>query len=399
MKFKIILLSFLLSSGFLRAQWTPLTTGTTGSIGFISFPTKDTGYATDGTQILKTTNGGGSWSPVFAHSNIYDLLFISQDTGFIYQDSLIRRSFDGGVSWTTIKTFPSTFSPINLSFPSHSIGYESIGNANGDSILCYKTINTGSNWNLVGKFASSGSNGSSMYFSDINSGYIGTFEGIYQTTNGGGTWIKRCTDGNITSLSFPTPLIGYAVGNPVVNNAYKSTDGGVTWNVSNNGISSADLYSVSFVSASVGYACGGNGISSGYIYKTIDGGSNWTLDHSSTQTYFDICFPVTTVGYSSAGGGEIVKMGASTGILEQTTSSHFQVYPNPAKDFITVLSSSTEVGKRKLSLNNSLGQELYHIETTFNTQTIDLTSQPKGLYFVRVTNSKGESAVQKLVIE
>jgi photosystem II stability/assembly factor-like uncharacterized protein len=374
----------------LKAQWSLLHTGVTNDIYRISIPTPDTGYAVAYTQIIKTTNGGATWLPVSTQTGIVDIFFTTKDTGFILRDSLIRRSFDGGVSWSTVKIFPGNYSLGNLAFPSHNIGYVSIINAGADSTFIYKTTDKGSTWNLLAKIPVFPNFSSSLYFFDQNIGYIGTGSGIYQTINGGLTWTQRNTDNGISSFSFPTSLIGYAAGMNGGTNMYKTTDGGMTWNPSTNNILGAVLYTVTFITSTLGYAVGGDGLSTGYIYKTIDGGANWTVDYNSSKTYYDICFPSASIGYASATGGEMVKMGGTIGINEEHQNvSALNVFPNPSNGSFKIDIRNLIGQHIELAIFDLLGKQVYMSEesTISNgsmTKTIDLNLCPKGMYFVRV---------------
>lgn len=82
---------------------------------------------------------------------------------------------------------------------------------------------------------------------------------------------------SLSSVAFIDSLTGFACGvNGVV---IKTTNGGVNWASSNNGIGSASLNSISFKDFNNGIAAG----DSGKVYLTTNGGLNWVLQTSLTN--------------------------------------------------------------------------------------------------------------------
>lgn len=103
-----------------------------------AFPTVDTGYALDNLSLMRTVNGGISWSLVgYPGVIIYDLYFISGRIGFVcggdgFSSGWIQETSDAGASWTPSYTSSYTFNCMD--FPSDSVGYA--GGQNG-TVLRY----------------------------------------------------------------------------------------------------------------------------------------------------------------------------------------------------------------------------------------------------------------------
>jgi hypothetical protein len=75
-----------------------------------------------------------------------------------------------------------------------------------------------------------------------------------------------------------------------------------------------------------------------------------------------------------------------------------KISPNPAQDFITIQLPYAE--KVDLQLFNSVGnQVLTKFSIRNNTTNISINTLPKGVYFLKVTNSAGEYLVQKIIKE
>ena len=70
-----------------------------------------------------------------------------------------------------------------------------------------------------------------------------------------------------------------------------------------------------------------------------------------------------------------------------------KIFPNPTSDFATISLSKTFGEINRVELYNSVGQLTYCSKQINN---IDIKGLPRGLYFIKVTNSKGLTAIAKL---
>lgn len=91
-----------------------------------------------------------------------------------------------------------------------------------------------------------------------------------------------------------------------------------------------------------------------------------------------------------------LNLSKKTGIAESQKAS-FSIYPNPAKETISVAYSSSESGK--ISISNPLGQTIESIDIVAgkHTQTIAINALANGIYILKMTNKVGEVIVQKFV--
>lgn len=74
----------------------------------------------------------------------------------------------------------------------------------------------------------------------------------------------------------------------------------------------------------------------------------------------------------------------------------FSLYPNPASRQVTVITENAE--QLSIYLINSQGQIMHVKENASATEEFDVSTFPKGLYFVRVING-GNARVEKLIVE
>ena len=84
----------------------------------------------------------------------------------------------------------------------------------------------------------------------------------------------------------------------------------------------------------------------------------------------------------------------------ENTESLITVYPNPAKDHITIdCGNLVNVNGWNIKINNTLGQEIYHSKLTEQVEKISLGSIAKsGLYIIHITDRNGKTISTKKVL-
>jgi len=259
------------------------------------------GGATYSIGILKSTDGGNTWSatglnwPVsqavrinklMMHPSNPDILLAGANTGFY-------RTIDGGANWTQIMggNFRDIeFNPANPDIV-YAAGTQFFRSTNNGQTLVQ--INNG--------IPTSGMNRIAIGVSPANPNYVYLLAG--SSANSGFFGFFRSIDNgqNFTMQSNSPNILGYAIDgsssggqssydlavavsptnpNEVYSggiNVWKSTNGGVNWTIvsywvwpNSTGYTHADIHSLDFY-GSVLY-CG----SDGGIFKTTNGGLNWT---------------------------------------------------------------------------------------------------------------------------
>lgn len=284
----------------------------TGQDGFAS------GY--DG-GLYKTTDSAKNWtrlnSPVSLP--VYSLFFTSPLTGFaaggknscsgtgcVPPGGFILRTLDGGQTWTKVYTPTDKIEITSIYFLNASTGF-----CIGDNVII-KTLDGGLTWsehkidNLGGKMMQ-------IKFISAQKGYIVClFDQIIITEDGGSTWQVKSPQYNVGYYS-----ISEANGSTYVSGqgkVIKSTNGGILWNELKN--SPADIFSINFFDSQNGIALGrGNysggdlGYSYGSIYCTNDGGETWngTAEVKERTLFKSTSFPTNNIGYA-VNGNKIVRL-------------------------------------------------------------------------------------------
>jgi photosystem II stability/assembly factor-like uncharacterized protein len=175
-----------------------------------------------GSLILKTTNGGQSWS---AHTpsemgvgyHLSNIRFIDRQTGFTGRYD-IWKTTNGGSNWNNVQSVNGLI--FDIFFVNGTTGWVSSGDGK-----IYKSTDTGNSWNLIGSGQDSVIY--SICFIDEERGWAGGWGGLFMsTTDGGFTWQKHnFGQGEIKSIVFKDQDNGWAFGSKTIH----TTDGGQTW--------------------------------------------------------------------------------------------------------------------------------------------------------------------------
>ena len=286
-----------------------------------------TGYAVgEGGTILKTTNGGSTWTPLVngINYNFHSVYFIDANTGFVVGDEgHILKTSDGGINWSGLTT--GTTNQLNsVYFTDTNTGYVlHCWSMNGNHI--FKTSDGGTSWHTLSIVTNAGL--TSVYFTDSNTGYaIGNRSNgqgrdgvIFKTIDGGFTWTELSQFGcySLYSVFFTDANTGYLVGEVTMDGAiigdiynlnyFKTVNAGLTWSCiiieSSNTTRDLSLNSIYFPDANTGYAVG----SRGCIVKTSDAGETWAeLSSGITTDLNSVYFTDANTGYSVGVGGSII---------------------------------------------------------------------------------------------
>lgn len=209
-----------------QGEWDTVNTGFDFEIEEINFYDEMVGVVAGKERVIKTVDGGYSWSDITPIASQYHLFkhveFGSQQNIFLTSYNRIFRSHDGGVSWQ---------------FSELAENYE------------------------IGDF----------FLVNVDTAFVIAWPDILRSVDGLETWnpCQLNSDGEFyaKSVCFPTPATGYVVGSGNYNTIFKTTDGGDTWD-SLPPYSSTELTDLYFRDAENGLVFGDKGL----VMKTQTGG-------------------------------------------------------------------------------------------------------------------------------
>lgn len=126
-----------------------------------------------------------------------------------------------------------------------------------------------------------------------------------------------------------------------------------------------------------------------YFHPTDAGVGEHTITYTYTDTYGCINsadYTVSVVNCVGIGENEIVGM---------------ELFPNPTNGILNINISANEFNNADLSIIDAIGKEVFHrgnlnIDGTYST-TIDLSTQPQGIYFV-IINGETQRASKKIFL-
>ena len=115
---------------------------------------------------------------------------------------------------------------------------------------------------------------------------------------------------------------------------------------------------------------------------------------NSASSMFDaFTLVIPTPGYSDMFIG---KLGAPVGINENEWNNSISAFPNPNNGLFFVKSEMTI---SQIEIVNILGEVIYSEKLNTTETQLDLSKQPKGIYFVKVISEDNKVAIKKIIVQ
>lgn len=370
--------------------------------------------------VFQTTNSGMDWMLKSLNTNEYQAMFFANnDTGWIAEDYKLYRTTNRGNNWLAQAiNYPVGRQQVvhdEIYFINNQTGFvvttysRLSGQALKFNYMLSKTTNSGQNWIPI--YESIDNVDQPIKFSSVK--FFNETQGvgiqkrynnsagypieIMKTTNGGINWSK------INSTLFPTLETGKACffneNNMWIlllysNSVYKSSDGGVNWEIQLSPSSATEFFrDVFFTSSDIGFVS----TSKGKIYWTSNGGNLWdaqSVDTSKQLNY--LYFLNQDTGWTGSGDYTLRTLNASTVNIDPISSeipvsfALHQNYPNPFNPSTKIRFEIPGNEKQaKLTVYNSLGQEVAvlfdeELQPGVYEYSFDGSGYPSGVYFYRL---------------
>ena len=304
----VLALALIAITAEVNAQaWTMYNTGFNFILTDITFPGNQNliGYAVgesvtyNGTGvILKTTNGGTSWTQMNASTipGLEAVSFVSVDTGFVGGwQNYFAKTTDGGLTWTTSTVNSNIWYIKQVRFRDSMHGIVT------DGSTAYVTANGGTSWTTATGFINAQQ---VIYVSDSVLFAVGGDEKIAKSVNGGLTWTT------VFSGVFQYIFLGvdfYDLDNGIVTGEdgkiKRTSNGGATWTTQQAGswalLHSAKMHSLTDITVAGTPEA---------VYETTNGGTQWLSAYSGTNTFalYNMAFTPNGKGFICGSQGRIL---------------------------------------------------------------------------------------------
>ena len=287
--------------------------GTTGSVTVlpgeeidalaVALTSPPTLYAGTENDVFKSTDGGSTWNVSKANTRVFTIAIDPTTPTTLYAGTSsgagVLKSTNGGVTWSAVGVINGSNNVRALAVDPGTSGTLYAATAGG----VFKTTADEPGWSA----SLTGADMQALAINPVNSGtlYAGTpQQGVFKSTDAGGTWQSTGLSVPVVSLVLDpvTSDTIYAGTNCVAfpqtscdSGVYKSTDAGDTWEATNadsgivvsalavDPVTSGTLYTLA---ESCPSSCRGRGCCSGSVFKSSDGGSSWNdLDTGLMDTF------------------------------------------------------------------------------------------------------------------
>jgi photosystem II stability/assembly factor-like uncharacterized protein len=425
-KCSFLTLFLLISVSLLYGQWFDISPGSTyGEYYDLHFISADTGLLTSKGKFYRTTDGGSTWSfsqSPSAQRGICHLQNISADLWYAVDGADMLKSVDGGISWTLVSQI-AALPYLNLYgfiFPSDSVGYV----VYDYPARCFKTLDAGASWLQIPNFPMidvasltrmAGFPTKLFTFIAPDTGFVSSSANFFSRTfDGGQTWDSVYISGpGVQGGPYYAQFQAIDGQNAyaITDTLYRSTDGGQSWTSIGNGLF-ADVFSFPDADTAFFATCDfiPNSTYTSWLKRIYGMGNNPAFVY---QTVWNLC-PIRMQFLNSRSGFAINR--CSGGPLGCTTilSTHapmvsqeeplepladLQVWPQPGQDQVYIrLQNNLDLQSAAiLDLNGRLIKMIDHLNG--NQQAIDIHGLPAGIYLLEVQDNEGNAYRTKIVLE
>ncbi len=311
--------------------------------------------------VLKTTNGGDSWTQVSTPGifGLTNLAFPTLQTGYcVGWSNKVLKTNNGGTTWTEIVVAANIYYIHSIAFKDANNGVI-VGVDNQGNALAYATSNGGTSWTL-----GTGNQGNlEVAYAGGNTYYSTGYDYVSKSTNGGLNWTTVFSQGALlTGLYFYDESYGIAAGDE--GQVITTWNGGQTWETD---IIMDWLFHKPFIwDYDTAYVVG----TPEYVYKTTNAGLNWNSDFSGNwqKAFYTITFTDNYTGFISGSGGIICRKKPTTIAAPIISAS-----PNPLEFDFTFVGASAQ---QSLTIQNTGDAPLNvtNITSTNPVFTVGMTS-------------------------
>lgn len=356
-------------------------------------------YCTTDRGLFKTSDNGNSWKDLTytaantAGHEIFSVLVASDGSLFAGSDRRMFKSTDGGASWVWLNILPDKYTYHGV----HEHGkHILVSCTNSSTSYIFYSADFGSTWT-----SSTGISGKvRKFFSDGTDLYVAAYYGIFKSTDDGKTWGPSSTGiplsgtGITSVMRSGTKLFANCV---MGTGLYESSDNAATWTSTAASVFNGfcQVYSMTQNGAVILVSndgdCNTGRLSS--LRMSTDGGATWSavVGGIANPNY------MPNLGRNTSGTSFFTKKGnetevyrydVPTSIPKSTVQNLIHIYPNPAKNVLTITGDMSMVNA-EVRISDILGRPVYSSKIKTAAPFIaDLQGIHSGLYMITVTGAQ-----------
>ena len=397
--------------------------------------------------LANTAHAQITWTEITTPTSkdLNSIQFVDSQVGFASGDSVLLKTIDGGATWTNmiLDSLPNninqTLDILDMHWFDEYYGLIIAGPWGG----FYETTDGGLDWEPIGTANAGFCQTSALYFFDEDYGFAGgagCFEGhiidrfengTWSTTNNPNDWN---TNNWVTSIEFKNDLLGFA--GTSMGTLLRTEDGGLNWDTIPNTAGDSAITDFVFYGADTIRATHRNPNQWGGMIS-IDGGETWTWD-SETATFFyprmnaahingngttflggeesntnsmgvifdnsgefwnwgsidkpinDITSYGDSITFLVGDSGAIYTNVSPTALgITQNQTIEFNLSPNPADGHIQITGLNNEI--LSYTISDVSGRRVSEVEKRFWGQSeINVSNLTEGCYFLNLRTEQGQ---------
>lgn len=375
-------------------------------------------------QILRSTNGGTTWSIVnwttAATAALNSIDMINGTTGWaVGTNSTVLKTTNAGLTWDSLPAAVTGMAPtLNLSkvdFVDVNTGYifsKTINGTVGDTTTIFKTTNAGANWT---KLRLTGAVGTTnyiygAYMLNANTGWIVNYTPRpYMTTDGGVTWTQQAIvdvfGGFMYDVKMANATTGYISGSS--GKIYKTTNGGTLWDTISKPTNATYAFNaLEVINPTTVLVVGATGTT---LY-TSNSGTSWGIYNTSGSTINGVyqfndgkAFAVGSSGYMWKNTNMVTGTGSNISEIPGTYELA-QNYPNPFNPTTTIKFAIPKAGLVTIKVYDIVGREITRIVNNqfynagWNNVLFNASELSSGVYFYSMIVDNNVIGTKKMVL-
>ncbi|MHC1706558.1 MAG: YCF48-related protein [Bacteroidales bacterium] len=338
-------------------------------------------FTSQPSAVLKTTDGGQTWTEYSAPQSGRAIYMIDSDTGYFGgTNGMIYKTVDGAANWTYHGSLTGAL--YTFGFPPWPANTGWAGGYNGKLVKITPQGVIPVNLGLFGHVYC-------IDFPSVDRGYaLLDYQMIIFFQDGEWHVEASYPSSSKTWLHFLNDTLGWCVGS-----VFLKTTVGIDWYQTDPSfVQTGSMMGVYFIDENTGWAVG----TQGQIAFSLDGGNDWTmLNHNLTDKFLSkVVFTSAHNGYIIGGNKTLLKYSEIVSTNDQQQQQKLAFFPNPTPGKIRY-NLASGLQDHEWMLYDAYGRQL-HEPLSPTDDEIDISGLPPAIYFLRIKTGQ-QVYMQKII--